>query len=62
MRPGTTFVQGKDQATARVLLNAADKVGLPAYVVKTAAHGFIVPDAVWDAVENTPNPTPIEPF
>lgn len=46
MQPGETFLWGRDSATARVLLAAAEEVGLDAYVVRTTDTGFIVPDAV----------------
>lgn len=49
---GETYVSGKDQATARALLDAAAALGLPSLVVRTAARGFIVPDAVYDRYAN----------
>lgn len=48
---GETFVWGKTQAMARELLAAAADLGLESLVVRTSTQGFIVPDAVWDAVE-----------
>lgn len=49
---GETFVQGKDQATARMLLAAADDLGLDRSTsVRTTNHGFIVPDAVWERAQ-----------
>ena len=47
---GETFVQGKDQQTARALLDAARALDLDPVVVRTVAHGFIVPNAVYDRV------------
>lgn len=46
--PEHTFVFGKDQATARALLDAARQLGLDTGVVLTADNGFVVPTAVWD--------------
>lgn len=48
---GETYVQGKTQDTARALLDAADHLGLGAHVIRTVNGGFIVPDAVWDHVQ-----------
>lgn len=48
---GETFVNGKDPETARELLGAADALGLEPLVVRTATGGFVVPDEVWDYVE-----------
>lgn len=50
---GETFVQGKTQETARALLDAAAALGLDSGEVRTIAHGFIVPNAVWDKAEET---------
>lgn len=54
LRPGEVFINGKDPETARALIAASNDVGLdPALSVRTAAHGFIVPDAVADALTLT---------
>jgi hypothetical protein len=45
---GETFVAGKDQATARALLAACDAEGMQRWNVRTGAHGFVVPNAVYD--------------
>lgn len=45
---GETFVAGKDQATARALLDACAALGMQAWNVRTGAHGFVVPNAVYD--------------
>ncbi|UQS95167.1 hypothetical protein Pam4_24 [Pseudanabaena phage Pam4] len=50
---GETFVQGKDQATARALLAAAEDLGIDPLAVRTVSRGFIVPNAVWDAAQET---------
>lgn len=50
-QPGQTFVQGKDQETARRLLDAAARVGVDVQEVRTVNGGFVVPDAVWDATQ-----------
>lgn len=47
---GETFVQGKDTDTARALLAAAVATGHDTSVVRTVAHGFIVPNPVYDHV------------
>ena len=47
---GETFVQGKDRDTARALLAAAEATGHDRSVVRTVAHGFIVPNPVYDHV------------
>lgn len=47
---GETFVQGKDSDTARALLDAAAALELDPIVVRTVAHGFIVPSPVYDRV------------
>jgi hypothetical protein len=49
---GAVFVQGKDQETARRLLAAADQVGVERVLIRTTMHGFVVPEAVWDAAED----------
>lgn len=48
---GETYVQGKDQQTARDLLNAAKTLELDSIVVRAVNGGFIVPNAVWDTVQ-----------
>lgn len=51
---GETFVWGQDPQTARDLLDAADALGLDRQTaVRTVRGGFIVPDAVWDAAQET---------
>ena len=45
---GETSVAGKDRETARALLAACRALDLPTWNVRTAARGFIVPDAVYD--------------
>lgn len=52
---GETFVQGKTQATARALLDAADQLGLDRNTVRAVTGGFIVPNEVWDLAESTIN-------
>lgn len=46
---GEVFVQGHEQQTARDLLAAAVEAGYDETIVRTTVHGFIVPEAVWDA-------------
>lgn len=48
---GETFVQGKDQQTARDLLAAARLLELDPIVVRTVNGGFIVPNEVWDTAQ-----------
>lgn len=48
---GETFVQGKDQPTARALLDAAHDLGLDPIVVRAVNGGFIVPNEVWDTMQ-----------
>ena len=48
---GETFVQGKDPETARKLLAAAAALELEPLVVRTVTGGFVVPNEVWDHVE-----------
>lgn len=48
---GETFVQGKAQDTARGLLTAAADLGLEPLVVRSVAHGFIVPNEVYDRAQ-----------
>lgn len=55
---GETFVQGKDQQTARGLLAAAADLGLDPIVVRTVAHGFIIPNEVYDRADELANPNP----
>lgn len=50
---GETFVQGKTQETARALLAAAEALGHNTQVVRAIAHGFIVPNDVYDHVQST---------
>lgn len=45
---GETFVAGKDQPTAAALLAACRALGLQTWNVRTGAHGFVVPNAVYD--------------
>lgn len=47
---GETFVQGKDRATARALLDAAAALELDPSVVRAVTNGFIVPNPVYDRV------------
>lgn len=61
MKFGTTYVHGKDPATARILLNAATRAGVPQDTVSVTDGGFIVPDAVWDVAEADLS-APQEPF
>lgn len=49
---GETFVNGKDQETARGLLDACDNLGVTRLLVRTSARGFIVPNAVYDEYAN----------
>lgn len=51
--PGETYVWGKTPETARALLAAAADLGLEPMVVRTVTGGFIVPDEVYDRVEQT---------
>ena len=53
---GETFVQGKTQATARALLDAAVSIGVDPQEVRAITGGFIVPNAVFDAAEAVLNP------
>lgn len=55
---GETFVQGKTQETARALLAAADDLGHGAQAVRTVAHGFIVPNDVYDLASTTTTADP----
>jgi hypothetical protein len=48
---GETYVQGKDQATAQLLLRAARELELDTLVVRTARAGFVVPSEVWDKAQ-----------
>lgn len=48
---GETFVWGRTKETARDLLSAAEELGLDVTVVRTTRDGFVVPDAVWDKVQ-----------
>lgn len=48
---GETLVQGKDRETARRLLDAADAAGVDQQEVRTVTGGFIVPNAVYDAMQ-----------
>lgn len=59
---GETFVQGKDAETARILLEAAEALGLDALVVRTTNHGFKVPAAVWDRAQQDHQATPGQDF
>lgn len=60
LESGETFINGRSRDTARRLLDAAAVVGLdPSIVVRTTSHGYIVPDAVADAVTA---PDPAEAF
>lgn len=52
---GETFVQGKDQQTARLLLDAARDLELDTIVVRTVNGGFIVPNQVWDTAQEQRN-------
>jgi hypothetical protein len=54
---GETFVAGKDQATARALLDACDAEGMQRWNVRTGAHGFIVPNRVYDRYADDQNIT-----
>lgn len=63
---GQTFVWGKHRTTARALLAAADRLGLPHEVVRTDGGGFVVPDEVADEagddlLDGTPAPPAVEP-
>lgn len=46
-----TYVMGKDRETARRLLDAADAAGVDQQEVRTVTGGFIVPNAVYDAMQ-----------
>lgn len=48
---GETFVSGKSPEIARELLGAAGDLGLEPLVVRAVTGGFVVPDEVWDAVQ-----------
>lgn len=50
---GETFVWGQDRDTALALLNAAEAVGVHPHEVRTVRGGFIVPDQVYDAMQET---------
>lgn len=49
---GETFVWGRDKATASALLAAARSIGVDPHSVRTTRDGYIVPDAVWDAMKD----------
>jgi hypothetical protein len=60
LQPGYTFINGHHPDTARELLAAAEALGLdPGHAVRTDSHGYIVPDAVADALTA---PAPNEAF
>lgn len=48
---GETYVMGKDRETARRLLDAADAAGVDQQEVRTVTGGFVVPNAVYDAMQ-----------
>jgi len=50
---GEVLVNGKDSVTARRLLDAANRAGVDQQEVRTVTGGFIVPVAVWDAMQET---------
>lgn len=56
IQPGETFVEGRSPETARALLDACDRVGVPQETVRTSIAGYYVPDAVADALAD-PDPT-----
>lgn len=47
---GDVTFDGLSRATARALLDAADKAGVPRSSVRTTSEGFVVPAAVAEAV------------
>lgn len=51
VRAGETFVSGRHPDTARSLLAAADRAGVPQELVRATVAGYIVPDAVADALD-----------
>lgn len=53
LRPGWTFVNGKNPETARALLAAADRAGVSQDLVRTTHTGYTVPDEVADALTLT---------
>lgn len=50
---GETYVHGRDPETARTLLVTCKRLGIPQHVVRTTETGFLVPDEVWDAAEQS---------
>lgn len=50
---GETYVHGRDPDTARMLLDTCTRIGVPQHVVRTTETGFLVPDEVWDAAEQS---------
>lgn len=56
IREGETFVWGRTREQAQELLAACDRIGVEQYRVRATDIGFIVPDPVWDAVEEQRRP------
>lgn len=57
---GQTFIQGRDAEMSRALLDAAAALGLdPVTAVRTTSHGYVVPDAVADALSS---PAPADQY
>lgn len=62
MRRHETYVHGRDPETARLLLAACDRLGLPQFVVRVTDTGFLVPDQVWDLASESLTGIPAEAF
>jgi hypothetical protein len=53
VRKGYGFYGGRSTANARLLLGAAEELGIPAWEIATTRDGYIVPNAVLDKVNPT---------
>lgn len=51
VRLGETYLHGRGQIRARTVLEAADRAGVPRRLVRAVDDGYIVPNAVADALE-----------
>lgn len=61
LRPGVTFVAGRDSATARLLIDTARDLGLSTKEVRTVSDGYLVPSEVADHIFNGAAGKPAEP-
>lgn len=48
---GDSFVKGRSRETAQELLERAEALGIDLSLVRTTSHGYIVPTALVEAVE-----------